>query len=58
MHSLVLLVLQEVDGLHHLELLHLQAYLDSSQALVSPYTPLRDTNLKRKRELLGLHVQA
>lgn len=54
--SLLLLLLQEVDGLHRLELLHLQAYLDSAQAVVSPYTPLRDTNLKRKRELLGLQV--
>jgi hypothetical protein len=52
----VLLLLQEVDGLHRLELLHLKAYLDSAQALVSPYIPLRDTNLQRKRELLGLQV--
>lgn len=50
----MLLCLQEVDGLHRLELLHMQAYLDSSQALVAAYTPLRDTNLKRKRQLLGL----
>jgi hypothetical protein len=53
---LLLLLPQEVDGLHRLELLHLQAYLDIAQALVSPYTPLRDTNLKRKSELLGLQV--
>lgn len=40
--------------MHRLELLHLQAYLDSTQAMLQPYQPLRLTNLKRKRELLGL----
>jgi hypothetical protein len=55
-HAMVSAALQEVDGLHRLELLHLQAYLDSSQALVTPYTPLRELNLKRKREQLGLPV--
>lgn len=53
---MVFAALQEVDGLHRLELLHLQAYLDSSQALVTPYTPLRESNLKHKREQLGLPV--
>ena len=48
--------MQEFDGMHRLEVLHLQAYLDSSQALVSPYQPLRDTNLKRKREVLGMRA--
>jgi len=42
--------------MHRLEMLHLQAYLDNNQALVSPYEPLRDTNLRRKRELLKQRV--
>lgn len=34
----------------------MQAYLDSSQALFTPYVPLRDTNLKCKWDLLGLKL--
>lgn len=49
-------LVQEFDGMHRLEMLHLQAYLDNNQALVSPYEPLRDTNLRRKRELLKQRV--
>lgn len=46
--------LQEVDAMHRVEMLHLQAYAESGQAGSSPYVPLRDSKFKRKRELLGL----
>lgn len=47
--------LQELDAMHRLETQQLGGYLGSAQAcLLVPYAPLRDTKLRRKRELLGL----
>eukprot|EP00879_Flechtneria_rotunda_P018572 GHRR01019488.1.p1 GENE.GHRR01019488.1~~GHRR01019488.1.p1 ORF type:complete len:319 (+),score=95.94 GHRR01019488.1:970-1926(+) len=43
---------QELDAMHRLESVHLGAFLDGGQA--GKYAPLRDTTIKKKRELLGL----
>lgn len=46
-------VLQDLDSLHRLEVVHLENFLEG-QAQAGKYVPLRDSTFRRKRELLGL----
>ncbi|KAF6250675.1 hypothetical protein COO60DRAFT_760242 [Scenedesmus sp. NREL 46B-D3] len=46
-------MVQELDSMQRVELVHLQHYLEGAAA-PGKYTPLRDSTFRRKRELLGL----
>eukprot|EP00775_Hariotina_reticulata_P013422 gene13422-13550_t len=46
-------MVQELDSLHHQEVLHLEGRLEG-QFMAGRYQPLQDSSSKRKRELLGI----